>query len=84
MDEAERQSEKTSEIVGAMKTEPHLYEFTGTLTTNLSGSQKFLQIGIGIITDDDKVTDEVVRAELALRSEILNVISEFTEDDVTG
>ena len=84
MEEAERRSEKTSETVGAEKTGPRYYKFPGTLTANLMGSRKFLQIGIGITTDDDKVVSEVEADQLALRSEILNVISEFTEDDVTG
>ena len=84
MEEAERRSEQTSETVGAEKTGPRYYKFPGTFTANLMGSRKFLQIGIGITTDDDKVVSEVEADQLALRSEILNVISEFTEDDVTG
>lgn len=59
------------------------HEFPGTFTTNLSGSRKMLQVGIGVSTQyDDTVMMNVESHQLALRSVILGVISDFTEDDV--
>ena len=61
------------------------HEFPGTFTTNLSGSRKMLQVGIGVSTQyDDTVMMNVESHQLALRSAILGVISDFTEDDVKG
>ena len=61
------------------------HEFPGTFTTNLSGSRKMLQVGIGVSTQyDDTVMMNVESHQLALRSVILGVISDFTEDDVKG
>lgn len=61
------------------------YEFPGNFTTNLRGSRKFLQIGVGVSTQyDESVIQNVEMHQLALRSEILGVISGFTEEDVQG
>ena len=61
------------------------HEFPGTFTTNLAGSRKMLQVGIGVSTQyDDTVMMNVEAHQLALRSVILGVISDFTEDDVKG
>ncbi len=61
------------------------YEFPGTFTTNLRGSRKMLQVGIGVSTQyDDTVMINVESHELALRSTILGVLSEFGEDDIQG
>jgi flagellar FliL protein len=61
------------------------YEFPGNLTTNLKDSRKFLQVGIGVSTQyDDTVMDNVDSHQLALRSEILGTLSEFTQEDVQG
>jgi len=61
------------------------HEFPGTFTTNLSGSRKMLQVGIGVSTQyDDTVMMNVEAHQLALRSVILGVISDFTEDNVKG
>ena len=61
------------------------YEFPGTFTTNLRGSRKMLQIGIGVSTQyDDTVMMNVEAHELALRSTVLGVLSEFGEEDVQG
>lgn len=61
------------------------HEFPGTFTTNLQGSRKMLQIGVGVSTQyDDTVMVNVESHQLALRSVILGVISEFTEEDVKG
>ena len=61
------------------------FEFPGTFTTNLRSSRKFLQVGLGVSTQyDDEVITNVEDHQLALRSEILNVMSEFTEEEVQG
>tara|TARA_B100001057_G_scaffold444220_1_gene480987 strand:- start:225 stop:800 length:576 start_codon:yes stop_codon:yes gene_type:complete len=61
------------------------YEFPGTFTTNLRGSRKMLQVGIGVSTQyDDTVMMNVESHELALRSTILGVLSEFGEEDIQG
>lgn len=61
------------------------HEFAGTFTTNLAGSRKMLQLGIGVSTQyDDTVMVNVDSHQLALRSIILGVISDFSEDQVRG
>ena len=61
------------------------HEFAGTFTTNLAGSRKMLQLGIGVSTQyDDTVMMNVEAHQLALRSIILGVISDFSEDQVRG
>ena len=61
------------------------HEFPGTFTTNLSGSRKMLQVGVGVSTQyDDTVMMNVESHQLALRSVILGVISDFSEEDVKG
>ena len=61
------------------------HEFPGTFTTNLAGSRKMLQVGVGVSTQyDDTVMMNVESHQLALRSVILGVISDFSEDDVKG
>ena len=61
------------------------HEFPGTFTTNLSGSRKMLQVGIGVSTQyDDTVMMNVESHQLALRSIILGVISDFSEENVKG
>ena len=61
------------------------HEFAGTFTTNLAGSRKMLQVGIGVSTQyDDTVMVNVDSHQLALRSIILGVISDFSEDQVRG
>ena len=61
------------------------FEFPGTFTTNLMNSRRFLQVGLGVSTQyDDTVMANVESHQLALRSEILNTMSEFSETDVQG
>ena len=61
------------------------FEFPGTFTTNLMNSRRFLQVGLGVSTQyDDTVMGHVEGHQLALRSEILNTMSEFSEADVQG
>ena len=61
------------------------YEFVGNMTTNLKGSRKFLQLGVGVATQyDDTVMANVDTHQVALRSEILSVMSEFSETEIQG
>ena len=61
------------------------YEFPGNFTSNLKGSKKFLQISVGVSTQyDDTVMANVESHQLAMRSEILAIMSEFTPDDIAG
>ena len=61
------------------------FEFPGTFTTNLLSSRRFLQVGLGVSTQyDDTVMANVEGHQLALRSEILNTMSEFSETDIQG
>ncbi len=61
------------------------FEFPGDFTTNLKGSRKFLQVSVGVSTQyDEKVMEVVDSHQLALRSEILSTISDFTESDISG
>ena len=61
------------------------FEFPGDFPTNLKGSRKFLQVSVGVSTQyDEKVMEVVDSHQLALRSEILSTISDFTEEDISG
>ncbi|CUH68485.1 flagellar basal body-associated protein FliL [Thalassovita gelatinovora] len=65
--------------------ETQYYEFPEPLTTNLKGSARFLQLGIGLSTQyDEAVLRNVQTHRMALRSDMLAVISSFTEEDVEG
>ncbi|XDZ70260.1 flagellar basal body-associated protein FliL [Alphaproteobacteria bacterium LSUCC0744] len=75
-------AKETPEIKTFMTT---YFEFPGTFTTNLMNSGKFLQVGLGVSTQyDDTVMSNVEAHQLALRSEILNAMSEFSEADIQG
>ena len=75
-------AKETPEVKTFMTT---YFEFPGTFTTNLMNSRKFLQVGLGVSTQyDDTVMENVEAHQLALRSEILNAISEFSESDIAG
>ena len=61
------------------------FEFPGDFTTNLKSSRKFLQVSVGVSTQyDEKVIETVDQHQLALRSVILSIISDFTEEDING
>ena len=61
------------------------FEFPGDFTTNLKGSRKFLQVSVGVSTQyDETVIENVEMHQLALRSEVLGVVSEFTVEEVEG
>lgn len=61
------------------------YTFPDNFTTNLKGSKAFLQVSVGVSTQyDETVIENVEMHQLALRSEVLGVISEFTVEQVEG
>lgn len=61
------------------------YTFPDNFTTNLKGSKAFLQISVGVSTQyDETVIENVEMHQLALRSEILGVVSEFSVEQVEG
>ena len=65
--------------------ETSYFEFPGDFTTNLKNSRKFLQVSVGVSTQyDEKIMEIVDQHQLALRSVILTVISDFTEEDISG
>ena len=61
------------------------YEFPELLTTNLKGSRRYLQVGLGVATQyDDEVITHVDTHQLAIRSDVLAIISGYTEEEVEG
>jgi len=61
------------------------YTFPDNFTTNLKASKAFLQISVGVSTQyDETVIENVELHQLALRSEVLGVVSEFTVEQVEG
>ena len=92
--EAEREAEEEAALSNdkVVKETPEIetfvttyFEFPGTFTTNLRESRKFLQLGLGVSTQyDDEVISNVEDHQLALRSEILNVMSDFSEEEIQG
>ena len=89
---AEAEADNTTEPQKQSKDTPEddvfetiYHEFAGTFTTNLDGSRKMLQLGVGVSTQyDDTVMMNVESHQLALRSVILGMISNFSEEDVKG
>jgi flagellar FliL protein len=61
------------------------YTFPDNFTTNLKASKAFLQVSVGVSTQyDETVIENVELHQLALRSEVLGVVSEFTVEQVEG
>ena len=61
------------------------YEFPTPFTTNLRNSRKFIQAGLGVGTQyDATVIENLKKHELAVRSEILLILSNETETDLAG
>ena len=61
------------------------YEFPDKFTTKLLNSRKFLQMGLSISTQyDSSVIENVEIHTQALRSEILTVMGEFSEESIQG
>ena len=51
----------------------------------MKGSKAFLQVSVGVSTQyDETVIENVEMHQLALRSEVLGVVSEFTVEEVEG
>lgn len=64
--------------------ETFYYQMEEPLTTNLNGSRRYLQIGIGMSTQYGQgVIDNVNAHQVALRSDILGVMGDFTEEQVS-
>jgi flagellar FliL protein len=81
-DEASKVAKEAPDVEAFVTT---YFEFPGTFTTNLMNSRRFVQVGIGVSTQyDESVMVNVESHQLALRSEILNSMSEFSEQDVQG
>ena len=79
---AQRVSKETPEVENFVTI---YYEFPGTFTANLMGSRKMLQVGVGVSTQYDESIMEMVEShQLALRSIVLVVLSEFGEEDIKG
>lgn len=73
------------EVPDAEAFKTNYYEFPEPLTTNLKNSRRFLQVGIGISTQyDEQVITNVETHTMAIRSDILGVISGYTEAEVEG
>lgn len=65
--------------------ETSYYQMDEALTTNLRGSRSYLQIGVGMSTQyDEQVVANVETHKVALRSDILAVMSNFSEEDIAG
>ena len=61
------------------------YTFPDNFTTNLKGSKAFLQISVGVSTQyDETVIENVESHQLALRSEVLGTVSEFSVEQIEG
>ena len=61
------------------------YTFPDNFTTNLKGSKAFLQVSVGVSTQyDETVIENVEMHQLSLRSEILGMMSEFSEEEIQG
>ena len=61
------------------------YEIPGSMTTNLKGSRRFLQIEIGVSTKyDQEILDNVENHLTSLKADILAALSDYTEEMVEG
>ena len=61
------------------------YEFPDKFTTNLLNSRKFLQMGLSVSTQyDPKVIENVETHTQALKSEILTIMGEYSEESIQG
>ncbi len=61
------------------------YEFPDPLTTNLKGSRRFAQIGIGVSTQYDETVIQYVETHaMALRSDMLAILGGVSEEEITG
>ncbi len=61
------------------------FTFPDPITANLRDSKRFLQVQIGVSTQyDETVMKNVETHKLALQSDMLTVLSTFSEDDIVG
>lgn len=61
------------------------YSFAEPLTTNLSGSRRYLMLGVALSTQyDAQVMTNVETHRAALQSDMLAVIGAFTEEELKG
>jgi len=61
------------------------YTFADNFTTNLNKSKQFLQVSVGVSTQDDEtVIENVEKHQMALRSEVLGVMGTYSVDDIDG
>ena len=61
------------------------YSIPGSMTTNLKGSRRFLQIEIGVSTKyDQEILDNVENHLTSLKADILAALSDYTEEMVEG
>lgn len=70
---------------GSELAEPVYFEFEDKLLSNLSGSRHMAQVGVGVSTRaGEDVIDAIQTHRMALRSDLLAVMSGFTIEDVEG
>lgn len=61
------------------------FTFPDPITANLRDSKRFLQVQIGVSTQyDESVVKNVETHKLALQSDMLTVLSTFSESDIEG
>ena len=61
------------------------FTFPDPITSNLRESRRFLQVEIGVSTQyDESVIKNVETHKLALQSDMLAVLSTFSEEDIAG
>jgi flagellar FliL protein len=83
-------ADRARERARAGRADPRVFQATyipleGNFTSNLSGGEAFVQIGIGLSTYyDERVSEAVERHEMAIRSAILLSLSEADPVDITS
>lgn len=61
------------------------FTFPDPITANLRDSRRFLQVQVGVSTQyDETVMKNVETHKIALQSDMLTVLSTFSEDDIQG
>ena len=64
--------------------ETSYYQMEEPLTTNLMGSRRYMQVGIGMSTQyGEQVMTNVETHKVAIRSDILNIMGDFSEETVS-
>jgi flagellar protein FliL len=71
--------------IPTLNTSMSYFEFDLNFTSALRDSRKFLQLAVAVSTQyGEAVVTNLKLHQLALRSEVLGIISDFTEDDIGG